>query len=85
MVISDVTLFFIHCVCTDLCQATALAGKLEEADQQLSVLQRRIRELEAKVEELEEDLATEKAARAKVEKQRDDFGSSSRETDFFRT
>merc|ERR1711879_1135910 len=47
-----------------------LTTRLEDEQSLVAQLQKKIKELQARIEELEEELESERAARAKVEKQR---------------
>lgn len=53
---------------------TFVAHRIEEEAAQKNMAQKKIRELEAQLSELQEDLDLERAARTKAEKQRRDLG-----------
>ncbi|KAG7260721.1 hypothetical protein CRUP_029477 [Coryphaenoides rupestris] len=54
-------------------ETSQLLGKIEDEQTLSAQLQKKIKELQARIEELEEEIEAERAARAKVEKQRSDL------------
>ena len=56
-------------------------AKLEDEQALVNKLQKQIKELQARIEELEEELQAERQARAKAEKQRSDLVSAAAHSD----